>query len=208
MTNNTLEKMDEKKLITRLRDLLWEKKTSSLKKIYARVNLATKQFQEIWSDWWEEEIPPRMEVDLIPVFSDSYDVILVGVEVEFFREKRRNPYKGLEQALSFGLFGFDSLVLWHVFASTLENKIIDSYVRPVKEIVEGLNLPIVYFATKIENRDKFEFFTPWYSSIQYEADYIIRNLEKSCKEKKNPLLYKSEVKNRRKVLKTILKIPV
>ncbi|HDM05814.1 MAG TPA: hypothetical protein ENG34_00875, partial [Candidatus Aenigmarchaeota archaeon] len=165
--------MDEKKLISRLRDLLWEKKTSSLKKIYARVNLATKQFQEIWSDWWEEEIPPRMEVDLIPVFSDSYDVILVGVEVEFFREKRRSPYKGLEQALSFGLFGFDSLVLWHVFASTLENKIIDSYVRPVKEIVEGLNLPIVYFATKIENRDKFEFFTPWYSSIQYEADYII-----------------------------------
>ena len=208
MTNNTLEKMDEKKLISRLRDLLWEKKTSSLKKIYARVNLATKQFKEIWSDWWEEEIPPRMEVDLIPVFSDSYDVILVGVEVEFFREKRRSPYKGLEQALSFGLFGFDSLVLWHIFSSTLENKIIDSYVRPVKEIVEGLNLPIVYFATKIENRDKFEFFTPWYSSIQYEADYIIRTLEKSCKEKKNPLLYKSEIKNRRKVLKTILKIPV
>lgn len=207
MTDNKLEKTGEKRLITRLRDLLWEKKTSSLKKVYARVNLATKKFREIWSDWWEEEKLPRMEVDLILVFLDSYDVHLVGIEVEFFREKRRSPYKGLEQALSFGLFGFDSLVLWHIFSPKLENKIIDSYVKPVKEIVEGLNLPLVYFATKMEN-NKFEFFTPRYSSIQYGADYIIRTLEKSCKEKRNPLLYKSETKNRRKVLKTILKIPV
>jgi hypothetical protein len=207
MMGEELQKIDEKKLIAKLKNLLWEKRTSDLKKIYARVNLATKKFHEIWSDWWEEEIPPRMEVDLIPVFSGANKVILVGVEVEFFPEKRRSPYKGLEQALSFGLFGFDSLVLWHIFSSELENKTIDGYVNPIKEVIEGFNLPIVYLATKIEE-DEFEFFAPIYSSSKFEADYLIRYLEKLCRNKQNPLISKKEIQKRREVLKIILKIPV
>jgi hypothetical protein len=202
------EKINEKKLITKLRDLLWERKADNLKKIYARINLATKRFRDIWSDWWEEEIPPRMEVDLIPIFSDANKVILAGIEVEFFPEKkRRSPYKGLEQALSFGLFGFDSLVLWHIFSSELENKTIDGYVNPIKEVIEGFNLPIVYLATKLEE-DRFEFFAPLYSSSKFEPDYLLRYLENLCRNKQNPLISKKEIQRRREVLKIILKIPV
>ncbi len=207
MKNEEIEKIDEKKLINKLRDLLWEKKSDNLKKIYTRVNLATKRFRDIWSDWWEEEIPPRMEVDLIPVFSEFNKVILPGIEIEFFKDKKRNPYKGLEQTLSFGLFGFDSLVLWHIFDPKLQNKTVDSYVKPIQEVIEGFNLPIVYIATKFEE-DKFEFFAPLYSSSKFEPDYLLRYLENLCKNKQNPLISKEEIQKRRDVLKIILKIPM
>lgn len=123
----------------------------------------------------------------------------------------KNVYfvEGLQQTLSFGLFGFDSLVLWHVFPKEMENKSIEERVRHTNEIIEGFSLPIVYFATKFAD-DGFEFFAPLelYSSAIVDANYLLKNLRDFCDKKRNPLLNSEDVQNRKKTLKVLLKIPV
>jgi len=150
---------------------------------------------------------------MIPVFEDIgklHEILIAGVEVEFFKGKTKSFCDGLQQVLSFGLFGFDSLVLWHIFSEKVENKNIEEYVRSTKEIIEGFNLPIVYFATKLIGIDRFEFFAPWefYSSKSVEADYLLLSLRNCCNKRRNPLLDKGEIERRKKMLKVILNIPV
>ena len=210
---NMEELKTEREVVKRLRDLLLERKSSRLRKIFIHTNLATKKFHEIWSEWWKTAIPPRLEVDMIPVFEDMTDlneVFIVGVEVEFFKGRAKNLYDGLQQALSFGLFGFDSLVLWHIFSEQLENKTIDEYVKPVKEMVEGFKLPIVYLATKLTHKLEFEFFAPWelYSSSKIDAKYLLSSMRDLCNKTRNPLLNRGEVERRKRILKLILRIPV
>jgi hypothetical protein len=76
----------------------------------------------------------------------------------------------------------------------MENKDIEEYVRLTREIIEGFNLQIVYFATKfIEN--KFEFFAPFeaYSSYKAEVNEMLSSLRDYCNKKRNPLLEKEEI---------------
>ncbi|MCK4647927.1 hypothetical protein KAT51_00245 [bacterium] len=208
-----MKEKDEKELVRDLKSLIEERRTSSLKKIFIHTNLATKKFRDIWSEWWGSEIPPRLEVDMIPVFEDINEidkVLISGVEVKFFKSETRSFYEGLQQVLAFGLFGFDSLVLWHIFSEEMENKSIEGYVKPVKEIIDGFELPIVYYATKLTEEFKFEFFAPWefYSSQRVEVENLLSSLRDQCNEKRNPLLNMEEIERRRKLLKVILKIPV
>lgn len=204
---------DERALVKNLKTLFEEIKLSSLKKTFIHINLARKEFHKIWSDWWKTMIPPRLEVDMIPIFEDLIElnkVFMVGVEVKFFKDRKRNFYDGLQQVLAFSLFGFDSLVLWHIFSEELENKVIDEYITPVNEMVEGLNLPIVYFATKLTDDFKFEFFSPWnlYSSAKVDAAYLLTSMRDLCNKRRNPLLNQEEFEKRKKLLKLILKIPI
>jgi len=204
---------DERELVRSLKGLFEKSGSSILKKVYINVNLAKRRFHELWAEWWESEVSPRLEIDMIPVFEDVRklkEVFIPGVEVEFFKDKTKTFVDGLQQALSFGLFGFDSLVLWHVFPEKMEGKSIEQHVRHAKEIIEGLNLPVVYFATRLTEQDRFEFFAPWsfYSSMSMDANYLLTNLRKCCDEKRNPLLYKEEVEKRKKMLKVLLKIPI
>jgi len=204
---------NERELVRKLKALFEEQKSTGLKKIFIHTNLATKKFRDIWSEWWKGDIPPQLEVDMIPVFEDIKGpdrVLIIGIEVKFFKGKTKSFCDGLQQILSFGLFGFDSLVLWHIFSEKVENRSINAYVRPVKEIVEGFNLPIVYFATKLIETDKFEFFAPWefYSSKTVDANYLLVSLRNYCNEKRNLLLDQAKVEKRKKMLKILLKIPV
>jgi hypothetical protein len=201
----------EKELVRKLEELFVAKKVSGLKKIFTHTNLATKKFRDIWSGWWETESPPRLEVDIILTFEESRDgVFIVGVEVEFFRDESKNFYDGLQQIFAYGLFGFDGLVLWHIFLEEMGDKIIDRYVKPVKEIVDGFRLPILYLATKVTKDFQFEFFAPWahYSSAKYDASDVLSLLKRECEKNRNPLLYTEEIKKRRNTLKIILGIPV
>jgi hypothetical protein len=196
---NTKEMKSERKVVNRLQDLFLERKPSGLRKLFVHTNLATKRFHEIWSEWWKTAVPPRLEVDMTPVFGDLREVnkvFMVGVEVEFFKNRTKNFYDGLQQALSFGLFGFDSLVLWHIFSEQMENKIIDEYVKPVKEIVEGLKLPIVYIATKLTQELQFEFFAPWelYSSSKMDGNFLLTSMRDLCYKARNPCSKKRRLK--------------
>lgn len=207
------EELKERQVVKKIRGLFLDTDHQALRKMYIHTNLATRKFHEVWSDWWTTGIPPRLEVDMIMVFeeeSNSSKVFLSGVEVKYFRSKKNNFYEGLQQILAFGLFGFDSLILWHIFSENMENKDIEEYVKPVKEIVEGFDLPIVYIATKLTKDMKFEFFYPLalYSSAKVNADRLIGFLKELSTEKRNPLLKEDEIEKRKKTMKLILRIPV
>jgi len=208
---NMNEIKNERELVKRLKTLFEEKRPTSLKKIFIHTNLATKKFRDIWREWWKSEISPGLEVDMISVFEDTTGidkVLIAGVEIEFFKDKTKSFCDGLQQILSFGLFGFDSLVLWHIFSERMENKNIEECVRSTEEIIEGFNLPIVYLATKLIGTDRFELFAPWRLSGSVETDYLLSSLKDCCNKKRNPLLNKEEIERRKKMLKIKLNIPV
>ena len=150
-----------------------------------------------------------MEVDMIFVFADSDGIIMPGIEVKYFREKEKFYY-GIEQTMAYSLFGFDSIVLWHIFDESMENQVIEGYVKAMGEIMKGFDLPFVYFATKMHEDMKFEFFHPskFYSSQKLDIVSVLERMKEMCKEERNPLLENDEVKKRKRVLKTILRIPV
>lgn len=203
---------NEKELVRMLKKSFTEKEIPQLKKIFTHINLATYRFQDIWRAWWETEPPPRLEVDMIFVFEDKtpLNVFMVGVETKFFTNEKRSFSEGLQQVLSFGLFGLDSLVLWHIFSEDLDNNFIDGHVKAAREIIEGLELPVVYFATKLIEECHFEFFSPQelYSSARVEAEAFLRHMQNFCDKKRNPLLDKEEIEKRRRMLKTVLRIPI
>jgi len=202
----------ENQIVRMLRDTIQEKKMPLLKKTFVHTNLATKKFHDIWRVWWKTEPPPRLEVDMILVFEDEdpMNVFLVVVEVKYITSKIRKFYEGLQQILSFGLFGFDSLVLWHIFPEEMGNNFIDGFVKSVQEVIQGFELPVVYFATKLTEECTFEFFSPQelYSSTRVDAEILLRHMRNFCDKKRNPLLDKDEIEKRRRMLKTVLKIPV
>lgn len=200
--------MNEKELVKKIKNMAEEREIDFVKKIFTHFNLGTTKFEELWKDWWERETPPRMEVDMISVFVDS-DVVIAGIEVKYFREKEKFYY-GLEQTMAYSLFGFDSVVLWHIFDERIENDVIEGYVKAMAEIMRGFDLSFIYFATKIYEDMKFEFFFPkqFYSSQRLDIENVLRRMNEKCKEMRNPLLENDEVRRRKGVLKTILKVPV
>ena len=204
------EVRSERQLVRYLEELFKKDKPSFLRKIFIHTNLSTKRFRQVWSEWWQGEAPPRLEVDMVPVFEDGEKILIPGIEVEYFKDKSKNFTDGLQQVVSFGPFGFDSLVLWHIFSEKMDNLDIEGYTRSMKEMVEGFNLPIVYFATKMVGEGRFEFFAPWklYSSAGIEPGHLLRLLRDDCEKKRNPLLGKENVEKARKMLKLMLKIPV
>jgi len=210
----TEELRSEKEVVKKLQEMLAEQKPGGLRKCFVHVNLGTRKFHDIWADWWKTATPPRLEVDMIPIFEELDDpdkIFTAGVEVEFFKNKKvKTFYDGLQQVLSFGLLGFDSLVLWHIFSAKLANEDVEKCVKPVKEMVEGFSLPITYIATKLTENLKYEFFAPWelYSSSQTNIDYVFRSMRNLCSELRNPLLNKAEVEKRKKILKVVLRIPI
>jgi hypothetical protein len=196
-----IEFNNEKELVKSLKKTFEEIDYPFLKKIYVHTNLATMRFHEIWSEWWESEPPPRLEVDMILVFEDlqnSKEIFIVGIETKYFTGKKRNFYEGIQQILSFGLFGFDSLLLWHIFSENVTNKIIEGCTHSVQEIIEGYNLPVSYFGTKLVDGLHFEFFSPQeeYSSIKREAGYLLHSMHKICNRKRNPLLNREEIEKK------------
>ncbi|OQX85276.1 MAG: hypothetical protein B6D55_07635 [Candidatus Omnitrophica bacterium 4484_70.2] len=201
--------MNEKELVKEIKRVADEREINFVKRIFTHFNLGTSKFEELWKDWWEKETPPRLEVDMIFVFADSVDIIVPGIEVKYFREKEKFYY-GIEQTMAYSLFGFDSIVLWHIFDESMENQVIEGYVKAMAEIIKGFDLPFVYFATKMHEDMKFEFFFPrqFYSSQKLDIVSVLERMKEKCKKARNPLLENDEVRKRKRVLKTILRIPV
>ena len=214
--------MSERVFVNKLHDLTDQSikagKYVWLRKVYKRKNLSTKEFQQVWADWWKGMVPPRLEVDLILASEDPIEVIdktLVGcVELEYFSSKdigRKNFCEGLQQAMAFAVFGFDGLSLWHIFSRNVGDQIIENYGKTVEELIKGFKLPIFYLATKILNEEKLvlKCYKPWKLDEQ-SVDYFIDSLIGYWMERgnRNPLLEDNKIRDRRKVVKTILKIPI
>jgi hypothetical protein len=189
-----------------------------LRGVFKNKNLSTKEFQAIWSEWWKGRLPPRTEVDMILVFEDPWEVLdkaLIGcIEIEYFSIKdmaKKNFYEGLQQVLAFSIFGFDGLCLWHIFSTEIEENAILNYANAMGELISGFKLPIFYLTTKIldEKELRMKCFKPSQiaeEGVEYFIDWLNRYW--MYEENRNPRLKDSEIKNRRKILKVLLKIPV
>jgi len=214
--------LSERKFINKLYELILKEKELGkhgwLRGIYKNKNLSTKEFQDIWLEWWKGRLPPRTEVDMILIFEDPMEVLdkaLIGcMEIEYFSIKditKKNFYEGLQQALAFSIFGFDGLSLWHIFSPEIEEDIIENYANTMGELITGFKLPIFYLAAKIldEKELKMKCFKPSQlgeEGVEYFIDWLNRYWVDE--ENRNPRLKDNEIKNRRKILKMLLKIPV
>jgi len=188
---------DEIDLTNRIYEKIDKNKPYSLKKLEKFVNLANKDFEGIWSGWYKGETPPKLEVDLIFVFEDLNEVIddalIIGTEVKYFRDlKSRNFYEGLGQALSYSVFGFDGLSLWHLFSREVEDNKIKNFATATKEIIEKFNLPFFYICGKIieEEELKIKYFNTGFYEIELKsiADWMLNTI----REKRNPLLFENK----------------
>jgi hypothetical protein len=65
-------------------------------------------------------------------------------------------------------------------------------------------------ATKLTADLRFEFFAPWelYSSSTTDIGYVLSAMRNLCGKVRNPLLNRSEVEKRKRILKVVLRIPV
>jgi len=162
-------------------------------------------------------LPPSTEVDIILIFEDPMQVIdkaLIGsIEIEYFSSKdlnKKNFYVGLQQVLAFSIFGFDGLSLWHVFAPGIEENVIENYATTASELISGFKLPIFYLAVKIQNKEDFILKCFESARLENTLEYYIDWLNKYwiVETNRNPLLQRNEIRNRRNLLKTILKVPV
>jgi len=222
------EGMNERRVVTNVDGLLKEAKErnqiSGLKFHRRYTNLATKAFDDVWSRWWAGTPPPRLEVDLILVFEDHLklvdDALILAIEVEYFSQKgSKNFFEGLQQAQAFAIFGFDGLVLWHLFEAGMKKEEIGSSVQATKEILDGFSLPIVYFACQISKNSKLKCYVPGtYSEEGEDVSYLLSWMRNLCLQNRNPMLFpdklpahrrelSNEVRRRRRVIKTVLGIP-
>ena len=152
--------MSERKFINKFYGLILKEKELGkhgwLRKVYKNKNLSTKEFQDIWSEWWKGILPPRTEVDIILAFEDLMEILdkaLIGcIEIEYFSIKdigKKNFYEGLQQILAFSIFDFDGLCFWHVFSPEIEENVINNYANTIEELINGFRLPVFYLAAKI-----------------------------------------------------------
>jgi hypothetical protein len=93
-----------------------------------------------------------------------------------------------------------------LFAEKINDTTVKDFVKICNEVIEGLSLPMVFFATKISD-EKFRLYSPWDLEDYKDIGYIAHSIRYSFKERYNPILTKSEVMHRRKAIKTALKIP-
>ena len=178
--------MSERNFINKLYELILKEKELGkhgwLRSVYKNKNLSTKDFQDIWSEWWKGNLPPRTEVDMILVFEDpmeALDKALIGcIEIEYFSIKditKKNFYEGLQQVLAFSIFGFDGLCLWHMFSPEIEENVIVNYANTMGGLISSFNLPILYFATKIldEKELRMKCFEPsQIEGVEYFIDWL------------------------------------
>lgn len=218
---NQDESKDEKTLVKKIYEKLNSDRPYGLKKLYKFANLANKDFEGIWSVWYEGQTPPKLEADIILAFGDSQKVIddglIIGVEVKYFKDFR-GFYEGLGQILSYSVFGFDGLSLWHLFPKENDDSKIQNFANATKEVIEGFNLPIFYFCGRIIDEEglKFRSFAPL-DGVEGDIKYFVEWMRNSINDRsnRNVLLFKDkplgffseEIRRRRKTLKVILKIP-
>lgn len=184
-----------------------------LRDIKVHVNMATNSFKKIWSPWYSDKIPPRLEADLILVFEDPTSffekALLVAVEAKYFRGQYQRFFVGVQQALAFSLLGFDGLSLWHIFSEKVSMADIKKKSEASLEIIKGFNLPVFYIALRVEGSSlncvsPFKLSGPLDVSrlITYVSDFFVDG------KNRNPLLRDPHVVKRRKTLKVLLGIPV
>ena len=215
---------DEKELTEEIYANLVQDKPFNLKKIEKFFNLANRGFKDIWTGWYSRgKTPPNLEVDIINVFEDIRkkidDALIIATEVKFFKDlKNRGFYEGLGQILSYSIFGFDGLSLWHLFQKDIDGDKIQNFSNATKQVLIGFNLPIFYLCGRLVDEEKLiiQSFAPSVGnmgSLKYFVEWMCKhvgedNIRNILLFEDKPLdSYAEEIQRRRKTLKVTLKIP-
>ncbi len=214
---NTYNNLKEAKITNKLKNLIDATKMTSFKKIDKGAILKGSRFRETIEKYYREKLLwPLIETDLILIFEDYREIIdknlIIAIEVKYFPPKKeidldkqlRQAYREFGQPLRNLIYGFDSIMLWHIFHEKVEDEKIKSYTNTVNKTINKLCLPMLYFATKLLD-DKFKFYQPWnidYNNIEYVLNYI----KNSCAEKRNPLTTE-EIEKYRNAIKVTVGIP-
>jgi hypothetical protein len=211
----TFANLTEPQIIDKIKELINVVEISGLKKIDKGAVLKGSRFKETIEKYYRGKLLwPLIEADLILIFEDYKEIIdrnlIVAVEIKYFTPKvntdkqLRQAYREIGQPLRNLIYGFDSTVLWHIFHERIEDEKIKTYTTTVYETIQKLKLPMPYFATKF-SEDKFKYYQPW--DIDYQnIEYIIRNLQNSCNDTRNPL-QKKEIEGHRNAIKVVIGIP-
>lgn len=179
---------DERTLVNTIYKSLKHNEPYGLKKLNKFVNLANKDFESIWSGWYEGETPPKLEIDMISTFEDHQriidDALIIGVEIKYFKDLR-GFYEGLGQIQSYSVFGFDALSLWHLFSKDLDEGKIQNFADATKEIIAGFNLPIFYICGRIidEEELRIKSFAPSVGNIEGDVKYFVEWMRNSVNDK-------------------------
>jgi hypothetical protein len=185
-----------------------------LVKIRRHLNLVNKEYKDIYRPWWQDQVPPRIEVDLVFILKEQKPrferAFLAGIEVKYFDSPSRRFFEGIQQALSYGLLGFDGLSLWHIFAVNIPDEKIRLRADTTAKIIHDFNLPIFYVAFKVISISEVSVFSPKKLQGSLVTSNLVTELYKHFSEdekKRNPLLSDHLAQKSRNVLKAMFKIP-
>jgi hypothetical protein len=220
------ERAIESKIITKLFALL--NSSGRFKKVFKGESIKSKGINELL-DWNRTGAPWALSVPDLILASDNYhnapdDVFLLAIETKYFprdasssKKQWRQSFREIGQPLRDLLYGFDAVVLWHLFSENADDRDVEKYTGMCAEVIEKLKLPVVYFATKLTAQSQFAFFQPWRSEktlALLDGTYVaecLRNINTerngSYRAKMNPLLEDEKVKRMRKAVKSVLRIP-
>ena len=193
-----------------------------IKKVIKGESLPKSAFKEVLG-WYGSDVPAIFVTpDLILVLENPTkqpdEVVLVAIELKYFssdiatdKKDWRKAFREVGQPLRSLIFGFDLVILWHVFGQGVKDESIEKYAALCKEVIIGLQLPMVYFSTKISEQS-FKVYSPWTWSdpqdINRLTSDIVRHLIVDVKEvQRNPILRTQNVLQRRKALRTALNVP-
>lgn len=195
---------------------------SSIRDILPGDAMPKKPYENVLAKYFGSYAPMIMaKPDIVLIVEDHEKLIdewlLIAVELKYLkkveRKRWREAYREVGQALRYYVYGFDSAILCHVFGGEIDNATVRAYSNVVGEVVEKLKLPIAYFSMKIsdEDKDKFLIFKPLElsnpSDVGYIASWMI-DCRRDNVRVRNPLLPSDkEVVDRRKALKTVLRVP-
>lgn len=150
------------------------------------------------------------------------DVFLLAIETKYFpkdaaesKKRWRQSFREIGQSLRDLLYGFDAVVLWHLFSEETSDGNVLPYAEMCDEVITKLKLPMIYFATQMTQENKFRFFKPWacgnslpLSDVNYLAECLVRiGLDQSYWVKLNPLLRDEKAIRIRRAIKSVLRIP-
>ena len=203
----------ETKITEKILHLIREANVYGLRKIEKGSILKNKRFKETIEKWYGRKIPSVLvEPDLILIFEDHRKVIdnniICAIEIKFFKsspnldKELRQAYREFGQPLRNLIFGFDAVALWHIFDEEISDEKIKNYTQLIRDVVERLQLPMEYIATKL-SQHKFKIFQPW--DIDYsDVEYVIRSVKGLLENKRNPL---SDIKEYRDAIKVAMGVP-
>lgn len=216
LTNLRKERELESKLRNLINELIKGKVTSGLRGVYTENNINKKTYGEVLKKYFDIEPPKFLAIpDIILVFEESgNDFRIVAIELKYFRftkkerernKKFREAFREIGQPLRYYIFGYDAVVLWHVFHNEFDDNEILPYSKLVEEVIEKLKLPIGYFPTKILSDNMFRVYN-LQTPANYSFESLLRWIKNVSERLQNPIS-DDQIYKRRKALKTALKIP-